>query len=60
MARVLARAAAPKFQKSGKPAMTRSVLQREELGGIGERDEDAVGELHAYLAMVDEAIPVGQ
>lgn len=60
MARVLARAAAPKFQKSGKPAMTRSVLQREERGGGGERDDDAEEELRAFLALVDEAIPADQ
>lgn len=56
MARVLARAAAPKFQKSGKPAMTRSVLVREQRDGDKERDEGAEEELAAFLELVDRAL----
>ncbi|KAL4435859.1 hypothetical protein ABPG77_000621 [Micractinium sp. CCAP 211/92] len=59
VARVLARAAAPKFQKTGKPAMARSVLQHEERRRSGEREEAAgAEELAAYLALVDQALQV--
>ena len=55
--RVLQRAAAPKFQKQGKPAMTRSLPQRRQQEGAGaERDEGAEEELAAFLALVDESI----
>ncbi|KAL4458750.1 hypothetical protein ABPG75_013615 [Micractinium tetrahymenae] len=59
VARVLARAAAPKFQKTGKPPMVRSVLQQEERRRSGER-KDGAGEeeLAAYLALVDQALEV--
>ena len=57
MQRVLQRAAAPKFQKQGKPAMTRSLPQRRQQEGAGaERDEGAEEELAAFLALVDESI----
>ena len=56
VARVLQRAAAPKFQKSGKPAMTRSVVQRVGAdAGARQRDEDAEAELAAFLALIDES-----
>lgn len=59
MARVLARAAAPKFQRTGKPAMARSVLQHEERRRSGERDDAAEAqELEVYLALVDQALQV--
>jgi hypothetical protein len=55
--RVLQRAAAPKFQKLGKPAMTRSQPQRQQQEGAGgERDEGAEEELAAFLALVDQSI----
>lgn len=59
MARVLARAAAPKFQRTGKPAMVRSALQQEERRRSSGRDDGAGdGELAAYLALVDRALQV--
>lgn len=56
IARVMARAAAPKFQKSGKPEMTRSVLVQEEQRRGGEQDKGEEAELAAFLALVDEAL----
>lgn len=56
--RVLDRAAAPPFQKIGKPAMFRSTLARKERGGAGPgagaqgaRAADEEEELRAYLEM---------
>ncbi|PRW59914.1 flagellar associated isoform B [Chlorella sorokiniana] len=51
--RVLERAAAPKFQKKGKPAMMRSVLQQQEAVANSSQQEDGEDELAAYLARID-------
>lgn len=56
VARVLSRAAAPRFQKGGKPAMTRSVLHKAEVEGVRERGTDGEEELAAFLSIVDEAL----
>lgn len=55
MARVLQRAAAPRFQRTGKPAMTRSVVAAAEgdVGARRQREEDAEAELEAFLALID-------
>ena len=37
----------------GKPAMTRSVLQREEVAADGSQQDDGEDELAAYLARID-------
>lgn len=57
VARVLAHAAAPRFQKSGKPKMTRSVLRRAKQAPGCEQGEGEEDELRAFLAQVDEGIP---
>ncbi|KAI3436070.1 hypothetical protein D9Q98_002128 [Chlorella vulgaris] len=56
VARVLSRAAAPRLQRGGKPAMTRSVLHKAEVEGVRERGTDGEEELAAFLSIVDEAL----
>ena len=43
----------PALRVQGKPAMTRSVLQREEAAAEGGSKEDEEDELAAYLARID-------
>lgn len=52
--RVLQRAQAPRFQRRGKPAMARSVLQRAERAQLGGGEAGEEAELAAFLALIDE------
>ncbi len=50
VARALERAAAPVFQKSGKPAMFRSLLPKRRAAAVVARDDEGEAELAAFLA----------